>query len=298
MAAQITKYKRIYLESLDGIPGSTHFQWTNVFPQPINEAKQAEVSLCSIPMLSYPIPPYMSNLYFYYSPPVGPTREFRATIPTNINYNLTTFTAALNTALEAAICIASPDPAYIGIVENFSGFFTFTLNPPNGANGNKISFNSSYPLRFVPYGYDRFSEEYHNLSFRIGYGLPSDSGQMYSNTGQFIALNGGISSWAFPNLLRTSFIMIKSDLAAGDTYTTTQQRYNILVKVLVANNTNLGDNIQYQAYLPSPYTIKNLPRSFQSMAFTLIDDEGEIMSDLPAFGSGSCSLEILFRYED
>jgi hypothetical protein len=299
----LTKFKRIYVESLDGIQGSTHYQWTNVLPQPVNNATMAEVSLVSIPFLFYSIPAYMQNLFFEYTPagaPVPGTRTYQCTIPTNVNYSLATFTAALNASLANALVIASTAvPSDVGAVDNLSTKITFALNSPTAANGNKITFTvnpSGDTIRFVPYGFDRSSIYYHNLSFRIGYGLPTDSGVPYSNTAGYVAANGA-SAWSFPNILRTQFIMVASDFSSGDTFATSQDRYNIIAKVPIPSNTAIGEVVQFQAQLPDPYTIRQLPRSFQSMSFQLIDDEGEVCTDLPRAGSGSVAIQLLFRFD-
>lgn len=299
----LAKYKRLYLESLDGAPGSTHWSWRNVLPQPINGATMAEVSLVSLPYLYYPIPPYMQYLYFEYTPisaPVPGTRTYRCTIPTNVNYTLATFVSALNTSLSSALVIASTAvPSDVGAVDNLSSMITFSLNAAGAANGNKISFQVNIAgdtMRFVPYGYDRTSIYYHNLSFRIGYGLPSDSGTAYTNTAGYVAANG-TSAWAFPNLLRSQFFLITSDISQGDTFATTNNMYNIIAKVQVPSDTQIGEVVQFAAQLPDPMTIKNLPPSFQSISFQLLDDEGELCNDLPRAGAGSNALQILFRFD-
>jgi len=301
----LAKYKRIYVESLDGAPGSTHYAWQNILPQPVNGATMAEVSLISIPFLFYPLPPYMKNLWFEYTPlsaPVPGTRTYQTTIPTNVNYTLATFTAAIQASLSQALVIASTAfPSDVGAVDDLSSMITFSLNAQNASNGNKISFTvntAGDTMRFVPYGYGPTDNPFwHNLSFRMGYGLHVDSGSPYNSTADFVALNGD-NAWGFPNILRTQFFMIACDFSAGDTFATTNNRYNILTKVNVPSNTCQGEVVQFQNFLPNPYTIKNLPPSFQSMNFSIFDDEGELVTDLPRDGSGSVSIQILFRFDE
>jgi hypothetical protein len=274
----------------------------NQFPQPINGASMAEVSSVSIPYLYYPIPPYMSNLYFEYTPSFdGFTRTYQCTIPTNVNYSLASFVAALNASLVQSLVIASNSvPSDVGAIDDLSQKIIFSLNASSAPNGNKISFEVTFPgdtMRFVPYGYDRNGPYFHNLSFRVGYGLAQDAGTPYTNTAGFVAANG-LNAWSFPSLLRTPFFMIQADFSSADSFCTTQNRYNILAKVIVPPGTQQGELVQYKAFLPNPFTIRNLPVSFQSMSFVLIDAEGEVMTDGPRAGDGSISLEILIRYDE
>jgi hypothetical protein len=312
MSLAVVRFNRIYIDSIDAVTteNASHSNFTVQLPQPLQGNTSAEVENAVISYVSNSpsIPYYMANLYFQYTATAdGFTRRYVATIPTNCFYTLTTLVAAVNTSLATATVIASNAvPSDVGAVDDLSPYIVFALNAstPTTANPNKITFtvDAAYAsaFSFVPYGEDRTATSptgsfiYHNLSYRLGYGMPYDIGS-YLNTTQYVAAGG---SWAYPSIQRTKYLLLTSDFSR-QAYSTLGGskvgRYDVLAKVYVGS-ANIGDTIVFSSQAVSRYIYTIIPAgSISTLALQVLDDEGELW-DCPAFGPGTTSVSLLLTH--
>ena len=312
MSLPVVRFNRIYIDSIDQLtsPSSVHSNFQIQLPQPLQGNTSAEVENCVVGYVpdSPSIPYYMANLYFDCTPTFdGYLRRYSTTIPTNCFYTLSSLVAAVNASLTQCTVIASQTND-IGAVDDLSAYISFTLNPstPGSANPNKISFtvDSSYfsVFYFVPYGEDRTAVAgptftpfiWHNLSFRLGYGMPFMVGS-YFNTAQYVAAGG---SWAYPSIQRTKYLLVASDFSR-QAYSTLGGskigRYDILAKVYVGS-AQVGDTLMLASQAVSRYIYTIIPAgSISTIAIQLLDDEG-MAWDCPAYGPGTTSISLLLTH--
>lgn len=286
---------RVYINSEDRIFGTTHQNFTVNLGQPILNAVSAEVGSVSLPFLCPPIAPYENELLFnIYDSGTTTVKHYKATIDTTVNYSLAGLITALNARMANCFCFDTAS------FENIS-FVVWSLLTSTQPNSNKIYFDcASDPtksLQFVGYGFYPTSPNYNNLSYRLGYP------QLYNDDlpipGNFFVDSYGYQSfgnvWAYPSLLRSSNVYIKSTLSTADNIDT-RENYTLLIKIPVPNNQSFGETLTYISALPNEFTLKRIPKYINTMTFELLDDNFQAFN-IPNDGPGIVALELLFRYE-
>ena len=153
-------------------------------------------------------------------------------------------------------------------------------------------------LQFVGYGFYPNSPTYNNLSYRLGY--PQVSNDDFPVAGNFYqdsyAYESAGNVWAYPSLLRTSNVYIKSTLSTADNITTREQ-FNFLLKIPVPNNQSFGETLTYTSSLPNEFTLKRVPKYINTISFELLDDNFQPFN-IPNDGAGLVAIELLFRYAE
>jgi len=287
---------RLYINSEDRIFGTTHQNFTITLAQPILNAVSAEVTTITVPFLCPPIPPYENYLYFnIFDSATLAVKHYQITFDTTINYSLTTLVSTLNTFMLNAFCLDT------GLLENIS-FVVWSLRTSTQSNSNKIFFDcASDPtksLQFVGYGFYPGSPNYNNLSYRLGF--PQVSNDDFPVAGNFyvdaFSYESAGNVWAYPSLLRTSNVYLRSSLATGDNITTRDQ-YNMLFKLPVPNNQSFGETLALNSFnLPNEFTLKRIPKYINTISIELLDDNFQPFN-IPNDGPGIVAIEILFRYD-
>lgn len=288
---------RLYINSEDRIFGTTHQNFTITLAQPILNAVSAEVTTITVPFLCPPIPPYENYLFFnIFDSATLTVKHYQITFDTTINYSLASLVSTLNTFMLNAFCLDT------GLLENIS-FVVWSLRTSTQSNSNKIYFDcSSDPtksLQFVGYGFYPGSPFYNNLSYRLGF--PQVSNDDFPAPGNFyvdaFAYESAGNVWAYPSLLRTSNVYLRSSLATGDNITTRDQ-YNMLFKLPVPNNQSFGETLALNSFnLPNEFTLKRIPKYINTISIELLDDNFQPFN-IPNDGPGIVAIEILFRYEN
>lgn len=287
---------RVYINSEDRIFGTTHQNFTISLAQPVLNAVSAELTTITVPFLAPPLPPYEGELYFnIFDSGTLAVKHYKATIDTTVNYSLAGLITALNTRMTSCFCLDT------ATFDNIS-FVVWSLLTSTQPNSNKIYFTcASDPtksLQFVGYGFYPSSPYYNNLSYRLGY--PQVNNDDFPSPGNFYVESYAYESagnvWAYPSLLRTSNVYVRSTLSTGDNITSRDQ-YNMLFKLPVPNNQSFGETLTLNAFnLPNEFTLKRIPKYINTMSFELLDDNFQPFN-IPADGAGLVALELLFRYE-
>ncbi len=288
---------RLYINSEDRIFGTTHQNFTINLAQPILNAVSAEVTTITVPFLCPPIPPYENQLFFnIFDSATLAVKHYRLTIDTTINYSLSYLITTLNAGMLSCFCIDT------GTFDNIS-FVVWSLRSATQSDSNKIYFTcASDPtksLQFVGYGFYPGSPNYNNLSYRLGF--PQVTNDDFPVAGNFyvdaFAYESFGNVWAYPSLLRTSNVYLRSNFATGDNITTRDQ-YDMLFKLPVPNNQSFGETLALNSFnLPNEFTLKRIPKYINSISVQLLDDNFQPFN-IPNDGAGIVAIEMLFRYEN
>jgi hypothetical protein len=281
MATSANRPRRIYIDSDNRVSG-THNDFEVELPAAVVGATSGEPISATIPLACYPVPSYERYLWWTSWDPMVGGATLRTTV--NVDQNFTTIQQLLDAVNFAVInnTIRTDNGTTI------AGGLAFTYNNTT----KKVEFSSVGNITL--YGYMASPEYYHNLTYRLGFTNPYNTG-VYSTSAGYVSANPG--EYAFPSILRTSCIYIACSLCQGDAMTTSETgNRDLLVKVPVATaDSALGSIIQYQNNMKDR-TISSMPHTFKRIRVRLLDEE-QMPLELSSNGKGTIQVELRMFYD-
>jgi hypothetical protein len=282
MATSANRPRRIYIDSDNRVSG-THNDFEIELPQSVVGCTAGEPISVTVPLACYPIPSY--EQYLYWTTQTTPSIIYRTKLDVARNY---TAMADLVTALNYAVVNSTVRMDTLVPVALASSALIFTFN----ADTKKLEFTANDFMRFI--GYMEAPIYYHNLSYRLGFTVPTNAGWYAASAGYKALLP---DQYAFPSILRTACIYLACSLCQGDSMTTADSgNRDLLVKIPVTTaDSGLGSIIQYQNNMKDR-TITSMPHTFKRIRVRLFDEE-QMPLELANNGKGTVQVEIRCFYD-
>jgi hypothetical protein len=282
MATSANRPRRIYIDSDNRVSG-THNDFEIELPQSVVGCTAGEPISVTVPLACYPIPSY--EQYLYWTTQTTPAVIYRTELDVARNY---TSMADLVTTLNYAVVNSTVRMDTLAPVALGTSALIFTFN----ADTKKLEFTANDFMRFM--GYMEAPIYYHNLSYRLGFTVPTNSGWYAASAGYKAMLP---DQYAFPSILRTSCIYLACSLCQGDSMTTADSgNRDLLVKIPVTTaDSGLGSIIQYQNNMKDR-TITSMPHTFKRIRVRLFDEE-QMPLELANNGKGTVQVELRCFYD-